>query len=127
LARARQHQKSGQYSKTSWRCLHTDKKRQDHAEKLEAYFELLKRVVHAAGRPAAQENVRTTFKLILSGLDARQHLPDEDAPRVEKMVIAAFLELVMKLNETAFRPLFRKLFDWAFAGPFYTSYNRRRG
>ncbi len=27
----------------------------------------------------------------------------------------AFLELVVKLNEAAFKPLFRKLFDWAFA------------
>jgi hypothetical protein len=27
---------------------------------------------------------------------------------------AAFLELVVKLNETTFKPLFRRLFDWAF-------------
>jgi U3 small nucleolar RNA-associated protein 10 len=31
-------------------------------------------------------------------------------------VVAAFVELVTKLNDTAFRPLFRKLFDWAFTG-----------
>ena len=36
--------------------------------------------------------------------------------QVERTVIAAFLELITKLNETAFRPLFRKLFDWAFSG-----------
>lgn len=29
-------------------------------------------------------------------------------------MISAFLELVVKLNETTFRPLFRKMFDWAF-------------
>jgi hypothetical protein len=30
-------------------------------------------------------------------------------------MIQAFLELVTKLNEATFRPLFRRLFDWAFA------------
>jgi U3 small nucleolar RNA-associated protein 10 len=33
----------------------------------------------------------------------------------EPHIISAFLELVVKLNETAFRPLFRRLYDWAFA------------
>ena len=36
--------------------------------------------------------------------------------QVESAVVAAFIELVTKLNDTAFRPLFRKLFDWAFTG-----------
>ena len=36
--------------------------------------------------------------------------------QVESTVVAAFVELVTKLNDTAFRPLFRKLFDWAFTG-----------
>jgi U3 small nucleolar RNA-associated protein 10 len=35
---------------------------------------------------------------------------------VEPNLINAFKELVVKLNETAFRPLFRRLYDWAFAG-----------
>ncbi len=30
-------------------------------------------------------------------------------------MISAFMEVVVKLNETAFRPIFRKMFDWAFA------------
>jgi U3 small nucleolar RNA-associated protein 10 len=36
--------------------------------------------------------------------------------QVESAVVAAFVELVTKLNDTAFRPIFRKLFDWAFTG-----------
>ncbi len=40
----------------------------------------------------------------------------EIAIQVESAVVAAFVELVAKLNDTAFRPLFRKLFDWAFTG-----------
>ncbi len=40
----------------------------------------------------------------------------ETAIQVESAVVGAFVELVTKLNDTAFRPLFRKLFDWAFTG-----------
>ena len=36
--------------------------------------------------------------------------------QVESAAITAFVELVAKLNDTAFRPLFRRLFDWAFQG-----------
>lgn len=36
--------------------------------------------------------------------------------KVEAKTIGAFIELVTKLNESAFKPLFRRLFDWAFAG-----------
>ena len=36
--------------------------------------------------------------------------------QVESAVVAAFVELVAKLNDTVLRPLFRKLFDWAFTG-----------
>ncbi|KAI0031465.1 hypothetical protein K488DRAFT_52013 [Vararia minispora EC-137] len=86
----------------------------NHADQLEAYFELLRRVLHAATRPVALENTRPVFKLVLDGLDARRRLPDVSIPRVENTVIAAFVELVTKLNETVFRPLFRRLFDWAF-------------
>lgn len=40
----------------------------------------------------------------------------EAVMQVESAVVSAFVELVTKLNDTAFRPLFRKLFDWAFTG-----------
>jgi U3 small nucleolar RNA-associated protein 10 len=36
--------------------------------------------------------------------------------QVESAVVAAFVEFVTKLNDTAFRPIFRRLFDWAFTG-----------
>lgn len=36
--------------------------------------------------------------------------------QVENAVVVAFVDLVAKLNDTAFRPLFRRLFDWAFTG-----------
>ena len=33
---------------------------------------------------------------------------------MEDSVVEAFIELVVKLNETSFRPLFRRLYDWGF-------------
>jgi U3 small nucleolar RNA-associated protein 10 len=80
------------------------------------------------------EHIRPAFKVFLEGLDLRNKRQDIDIndvcyPRlllllamaeiviqVESAVVAAFVELVTKLNDTAFRPLFRKLFDWAFTG-----------
>jgi len=62
------------------------------------------------------ENIRSLFKHILEGLNARQLLAEDDISAVESVVIASYIELVTKLNETAFRPLFRKLYDWAFSG-----------
>lgn len=99
------------------------------------YFELLRRSLRAAPRPPVLENIRPAFKVFLEALDLRNTRRDVDAPKVradnpppllnalaeiisqvEGVVIAAFVELVTKLNDTAFRPLFRKLFDWAFTG-----------
>ncbi|KAJ7222324.1 hypothetical protein GGX14DRAFT_663256 [Mycena pura] len=63
--------------------------------RLVGYFDLLKRCLRGGARPAVQDSVRTLFKIFLEA-------------------ISAFIELVVKLNEASFRPLFRKLYDWAF-------------
>jgi U3 small nucleolar RNA-associated protein 10 len=34
--------------------------------------------------------------------------------KIFESVTGAFVDLVTKLNEAAFKPLFRRLFDWAF-------------
>ncbi|KAH9033947.1 hypothetical protein EDB84DRAFT_1578278 [Lactarius hengduanensis] len=83
-------------------------------EHIIGYFELLRRSLRAAPRPAVLEHLRPAFKVFLEGLDLRDKRRDVDIPRVESAAIAAFVELVAKLNDTAFRPLFRRLFDWAF-------------
>ncbi|KAI0295094.1 armadillo-type protein [Multifurca ochricompacta] len=85
-------------------------------EHLSGYFELFKRTLRAAPRPPVLEHIRPTFKVFLEGLDLRNKRRDLDVLNVESAVITAFVELVTKLNDTAFRPLFRKLFDWAFTG-----------
>ncbi|KAH9044915.1 hypothetical protein EDB83DRAFT_2406035 [Lactarius deliciosus] len=84
------------------------------SEHIVGYFELLRRSLRNAPRPAVLEHLRPAFKVFLEGLDLRDKRRDVDIPRVESAAIAAFVELVAKLNDTAFRPLFRRLFDWAF-------------
>ncbi|KAF7321073.1 U3 small nucleolar RNA-associated protein 10 [Mycena chlorophos] len=77
------------------------------------YFDLLKRCLRSGARPAVQENVRALFKIFQESFDLDAvAIPHSDA---EKQTIAAFIDLVVKLNEASFRPLFRKLYDWAFA------------
>jgi len=55
------------------------------------------------------EHLRGYFKNFLEALDIAKL--DEE---LETRVISAFKALVVKLNEAAFRPLFRRLYDWAF-------------
>ncbi|GAW00359.1 u3 small nucleolar RNA-associated protein 10 [Lentinula edodes] len=79
------------------------------------YFDLVKRSLRSAARPAIQENLRPLFNIFLSAFglvkDSGTTLGTASAS-----TISAFVELVVKLNEPTFRPLFRRLYDWAFAG-----------
>lgn len=65
------------------------------------------------------------FKVFLEALDFVQ--VDEEVcfsrisvrnssrlPQAKTQAIAGFKELVVKLNESAFKPLFCRLYDWAF-------------
>ncbi|EAU87657.2 hypothetical protein CC1G_09118 [Coprinopsis cinerea okayama7 len=79
-------------------------------DRMAAYFELVFRSLHNADRAAVLEHLRPVFKLFLEALGYA--VPDH---KLEANIISAFRELVVKLNETAFRPLFRRLYDWAFA------------
>ncbi|GJE92911.1 U3snoRNP10 and BP28CT domain-containing protein [Phanerochaete sordida] len=83
------------------------------AAKFHAFFTVLKRAVHAADRAVVADNLRPLMKAFL---DAFQHCAasTEIKDEAQSEVIAAFLELVVKLNENVFKPLFRRLFDWAF-------------
>ena len=94
----------------------------------------MKRALHASPRADVLEHLRSLFKVFTEGFERRQNVNtwDDDEVRhifvnsigvlsnfpgkAEAQSIIAFLELVVKLNEAAFRPLFRKMFDWAFAG-----------
>ncbi|KAJ7607399.1 hypothetical protein FB45DRAFT_1135460 [Roridomyces roridus] len=79
-------------------------------DRLVGFFDLLKRCLRGGSRPAIQENVRVLFNIFLDAFGlAGLSSPAEDE------AISAFTEVVVKLNEASFRPLFRKLYDWAFA------------
>ncbi|KAI9060150.1 hypothetical protein FKP32DRAFT_1760434 [Trametes sanguinea] len=84
-----------------------------------SFLQVVKISVKAASRPAVLENLRELFKAFLSMFDL---CAEAQSAEVERNVITAFIEVVVKLNETAFRPLFRKMFDWAFA----QTYSNRR-
>ncbi|EJD05052.1 uncharacterized protein FOMMEDRAFT_105292 [Fomitiporia mediterranea MF3/22] len=78
------------------------------------FFELLKRCLHFASRSDMLENLRDLFNHFLQAFDVRSLLTADEALSVEDKIIAAYVELVVKLNETAFQPLFRRSCDWAF-------------
>ncbi|KAI5117129.1 hypothetical protein M0805_007713 [Coniferiporia weirii] len=78
------------------------------------FFDLLKRCLHFSARVDVLENIRNLFSHFLQAFSVRSGLPSEEVPPLEDKIISAYLELVIKLNETAFSPLFRKSCDWAF-------------
>ena len=96
--------------------------------KFMAFIQVAKISVKAASRPAVLENLRELFKSFLSMFDVCATIETQEVSlirtvvwsglthdKVESALINAFVEVVVKLNETAFRPIFRKMFDWAFA------------
>ncbi|KAF7297329.1 U3 small nucleolar RNA-associated protein 10 [Mycena indigotica] len=96
-----------------------------HIDRVVGYFDLLKRALRGGARPAVQDNVRLLFKIFQEGFDLDVVIPHgEVETQAKKQSITAFVELVVKLNEASFRPLFRKLYDWAFADE--TSQTKRK-
>lgn len=68
-------------------------------------------------RETMTSHYKQIFKFFLEAFDLRrlekQRLGDEAIETLESDVIDVFLNLVMKLNETLFKPLFLKIVDWA--------------
>ncbi|OJA15136.1 hypothetical protein AZE42_07566 [Rhizopogon vesiculosus] len=85
----------------------------EHVDGLIAFFDFFKRCIRVAQRPDIQEHLRSIFSVFLDGFGAnmKSMTGSKDG---EPHIISAFLEVVVKLNETTFRPLFRRLYDWAF-------------
>ncbi|KAJ3288341.1 HEAT repeat-containing protein 1 [Borealophlyctis nickersoniae] len=73
-------------------------------------------VAHMARTDLAQHH-KELFRFFLVTFDYRRNHADkvsnEDIEQVENSIISSFLQLVMKLNETLFKPLFLKTVDWA--------------
>ncbi|KAF7420871.1 snoRNA-binding rRNA-processing protein utp10 [Pleurotus ostreatus] len=91
----------------------TDSQKQWPEASLVAFFDLVKRALHAADKISVTEHLKLLFKLFMGAFESVKNGSSE-ANVAETSIVTAFLELVIKLNDAAFRPLFRKLYDWGF-------------
>ncbi|EIW76657.1 hypothetical protein CONPUDRAFT_168479 [Coniophora puteana RWD-64-598 SS2] len=89
---------------------------QGDVTRLNAFFDLLKRSIRSAPRPDVLEQLKALFKIFLESFSVVSSSRNVSTlVEGESTLISAFIELVVKLNENAFKPLFRRFFDWAFA------------
>ncbi|KAI5990429.1 hypothetical protein EDD15DRAFT_2388798 [Pisolithus albus] len=93
-----------------WADLRKEPTKED-VQGLVGYFTAFKWSLKGAPRADVLEHLRQVFKVFLEAFDVRLSF---GAQEVESYAISAFIELVVKLNESAFRPLVRRLHDWAF-------------
>jgi U3 small nucleolar RNA-associated protein 10 len=83
----------------------------------EAFFALLRHTLRNADRKALPGLTKPLFAFFLDVFDLRHRAAAKLEPatvdRVETSAINSFLELVTKLSDSAFKPLFVRLYDWA--------------
>jgi U3 small nucleolar RNA-associated protein 10 len=82
-----------------------------HASLSNMYAMVSNTLAHMTKTDLLEQHV-ALFKFFLQGFDYRRHHQD-NIKQVETDAIQSFLGMVVKLNETLFRPLFLKLVDWA--------------
>ncbi|KAI8390372.1 hypothetical protein BD560DRAFT_362243 [Blakeslea trispora] len=82
-----------------------------------ALYSIISQAIRNMSRDVMTSHYKQLFKFFLTAFDIRRlhdnQLEDEDLTEIEGSIITAFLDLVMKLNETLFKPLFLKVVDWA--------------
>ena len=80
-------------------------------------LDLLKRAIRHTNRDAFASQLKPVFAFYLTALDSRWQyraaLLEDDVLAMERKLIEAFLESVIKMNEASFRPHFVRVFDWA--------------
>lgn len=83
----------------------------------EAFFALLRHTLRNADRKVLPGLTKPLFAFFLDVFDLRHRaaakLDLATVDRVETSAINSFLELVTKLSDAAFKPLFVRLYDWA--------------
>ncbi|BEI90452.1 uncharacterized protein CcaverHIS019_0305220 [Cutaneotrichosporon cavernicola] len=83
----------------------------------EAFFALLRHALRNADRKVLPGLTKQLFAFFLDVFDLRHRaaakLELATVDRVETSAINSFLELVTKLSDAAFKPLFVRLYDWA--------------
>ncbi|TIB99805.1 hypothetical protein E3Q18_01415 [Wallemia mellicola] len=84
-------------------------------DSVEAFLYLFKRGLHAADRSYIMENHKKLFKMFLEVFTVRTYANEKqmDSVLVEDSAIEAFAEIVVKINESTFRPIFKRFYDWA--------------
>ncbi|KAI0692328.1 hypothetical protein BC835DRAFT_1416622 [Cytidiella melzeri] len=85
------------------------------SRQISGYLFVLRRSIHHTDRAVLPEYLRVLFDTFLDMFNLCAKDVDIRLS-VETDAIAAFVEIIVKLNEITFKPLFRKLFDWAFTG-----------
>ncbi|KAH7099410.1 armadillo-type protein [Auriculariales sp. MPI-PUGE-AT-0066] len=89
------------------------------ANEVVAFFDLVKLALQTAFKDVVMANLKGLTKLHISAFDLRNsHTAAplaEFEGAAENATITSFVQLVIKLNEVSFTPVFRQLYDWAFA------------
>ncbi|WVQ66419.1 uncharacterized protein L199_004599 [Kwoniella botswanensis] len=97
-----------------WKTTQND----DNEETIKAFFDLLRLTLKNAARDELPGMMKNVFAFFLDVFDLRHRLQlrQVDANTIndiEESAIGSFLELITKLNEATFKPLFIRLYDWA--------------
>ncbi|KAF1803275.1 hypothetical protein V8B55DRAFT_1587041 [Mucor lusitanicus] len=82
-----------------------------------ALCSVVSQAIRTMTRDVMTSHYKQLFKFFLIAFDIRrthsQDFEESDINVIEDAIIGTFLDLVMKLNETLFKPLFLKVVDWA--------------
>lgn len=82
-----------------------------------AMLSLVSNTIRCMSRDAMTAHYKALFKFFLIAFDLRclhdTEFDEESVNEIEESIISVFLSLVMKLNETLFKPLYLKIVDWA--------------
>lgn len=81
-----------------------------------ALLNYLVKALRSIDRGDVHANYKPIFRFILQVLDTRRlnvQLASKELNQIEAAATRAFVRLVLKLNETTFRPLFSRAVDWA--------------
>lgn len=76
----------------------------------------IEELIENTNRKVITGSAKEILALFLQALDIRKDCKDWDAraiEQVEKRIISVLLKVVLKMNDSTFRPLFLKLRDWA--------------
>ncbi|BFZ59345.1 snoRNA-binding rRNA-processing protein utp10 [Saitoella coloradoensis] len=79
-------------------------------------FDVLEEVMRVASRAIIGTQAPTLMKFFLSTFDMRKNelFQGKVLQVLESRAIDVFIQMVMKLNDTTFRPLYLRLVDWVF-------------